>query len=71
MEYITQVSFIRAINGSGQGNCSYLYSKIMEEENDMGQRIIKTQSVFLCTGEHEEGLIRVYSPYLDTYFMWL
>ena len=46
MEYITQVSFVRDINGSGEGNCSYLYSKIMEEENDTGQRIVKTQSVF-------------------------
>ena len=36
----------------------YLYSNILEEENDTGQRIVKTQSVFLCTGKQEEGLIR-------------
>ena len=58
MEYITQVSFVRAIKGSGRDNCMYLYSKIVDKENDMGQRIVKTQSVFLCTGKQKEGLIR-------------
>ena len=31
---------------SGQGNCRYLHSKIMEEENDIIQIIVKTHSVF-------------------------
>ena len=59
MDYFTQVPFVRAKKGSGQGNCRYLYSKIVEEENNMGQSIVKTQSVFLFTGKQEEVLIRV------------
>ena len=44
---------------SGQGNCRYFHSNIMEEENNMGQSIFKTQIVFSCNGKQEEGLIRV------------
>ena len=45
--------------GSVQGNCRYVHFNNRKGDNNLGQIILETQSVFWWTGKKEEGLIGV------------